>query len=133
MSESDPNYLLAVAEAKKVEANSQGFAKTPVNLGSGDASRTSIQQNNVIIQLLINLHSRVDIIEEELNTLKRGKATEAQAATAVDVDELASKLSQLELGRKKREGKGKFYAFKDPYKILAEEQEKAKKDGWRTQ
>lgn len=123
MSYTDSNYQYALEKSQSF--GPKGFVK-PEQAGSGrDQLLTCISQHNSILQLLVDLHKKIDSIEAELKILRKEKGSSSSS----DLSEVISKLETLSLGPKEvvPEKKGKFYAFKDPYAILEEVKQKLKK------
>nr|ATZ69493.1 ORF2 protein [Cacao swollen shoot Ghana Q virus] len=117
----DSAYQQAIQNAAVYKPT--GFLKSE-QAGSGREQLLScISQHNLIIQLLLDLHSKVDSLEAEIKVLKREKG---KAVQSDEIDSLVTQLKGLNLGPKSKvpESKGKFYAFKDPYVILEEAKKK---------
>jgi hypothetical protein len=126
-----PAYQLALEEVASYETT-VGFKKPELGLPGGDQSRIIIQQNNVIIQLLVNLHKRVGALENQVQIIKgaKNKRIEGSPVEEDDLSKIISKLDNLSLGptdQRTPQKKGIFYAFKDPYKIFEEEKNKGSK------
>nr|QIM56921.1 ORF2 protein [Cacao swollen shoot virus] len=128
MTSDNPVYAQALQEVKTgIDDNTQGLVKIQGQT-AGDLGRIAVWQNNLIIQLLINQHSELKALRAELGELRKGKeAATSSAASTINTDELVEKLSKFSIGQPKpQKKKGTFYAFKDPYVILKEEQDKLK-------
>nr|ATZ69509.1 ORF2 protein [Cacao swollen shoot Ghana R virus] len=96
-----------------------GFLKSE-EAGSGREQLLScISQHNLIIQLLVDLHDKVDNLSAELKVLRKEKT---KAQNPEEIEGLISQLKGLSIGPKEKvpEKKGNLYAFKDPYVILEE-------------
>lgn len=114
MSQTSRAYTEALLETDSLGKPPQGFVKES-DLGSGQLSilKTISKQNNTIIELLIQLHKKLDKFQIEKETQK-------------SIDDISEQLAQLSLGTKtetKTSPKKKypFFVFKDPLLILEEE------------
>lgn len=122
MSVSDDNYQTALEKVQVVEGS--GFSKT-TRLTAGDLSRKEITQNNTIIQLLIDIHTKLDTLKAESTVIKNENG---KAVTEVNLhDDLIKKFEGLTLGKTPKQTKpGTLFAYKDPYVILEEEKNRLK-------
>ncbi|KAG6517513.1 hypothetical protein ZIOFF_020905 [Zingiber officinale] len=78
------------------------------------------RQNNTIIELLLSINTKLDLI------LKKPVDTNNQVA------DLAKQLEGLNLGRTKTKKPEPFFVYKDPLKTLKEEREKLRKEELKT-
>lgn len=98
----------------------EGFIKADKSEIVRDQLIHCLNQHNLLIQLNLDLHQKVDQLLAEVKILKRAQQSEENIA------DLVSKLEHLSLGpsEPKVQQKGKFFAFKDPYVILEEVKQK---------
>lgn len=116
MSVSQKDYIEALLNTNSLGTPSQGFIKdsdTPT--GQVYLQKLIIKQNNSIIELLINLHKKLDKLQIEKDTQK-------------SIDDLSEQLSKISLGPTSTPVQAKkktpFYVFKDPQIIYEEEKVK---------
>ncbi|KAG6532471.1 hypothetical protein ZIOFF_006317 [Zingiber officinale] len=110
------SYREAVSATDSIETPSFGFAKPSDFQGVTPGIAVIIKQNNTEIHLLTQIAETLKEIQQELR----------KQNTPLPQD-LISKLQNLSLGPPKpKEKPGKLRVFKDPYKILKQEQEKLK-------
>ncbi|KAG6483553.1 hypothetical protein ZIOFF_060201 [Zingiber officinale] len=112
------SYREALSSTDPIETPSVGFAKPYDYQCVTPGIATIIKQNNTQLQLLVQIAESLKDIQAELR----------KQNTPPFPQDLISKLQNLSLGSKPKEKAGKLRVFKDPYKILKEEQEKLK--GW---
>lgn len=113
------SYKKALIELSSFDNPSEGFVFQSDTDTTGVKLLKLSKQNNCLINLLIQLHEKVDSLEEKL---KQEKPSTSGSST--ELDDLVSKLSNLSISLEKQVHARKehpFYVFKDPKLILKEE------------
>ncbi|KAG6485640.1 hypothetical protein ZIOFF_054203 [Zingiber officinale] len=103
-----------------------GFARPSDYQGPALGNSAIIRQNNTQIQLLVQIAENLKDIQADPKIII--EQTKGGVKATPIPDDLVEKLKNLTLGpsEKPKEGSRKLRVFKDPYKILKEEQEKLK-------
>ena len=125
----DLTYKKALEDAAAY--NPVGFRKGVEGLKtSPELFGAIVSQNNFIIQLLLNLHLKVDTLEAENKAYRREKGVQAETGSSAEtLEAIRKQLEGLSLKetKPKETKKGTLYTFKDPYVILQDEKSKLKK------
>ncbi|KAD3066934.1 hypothetical protein E3N88_34814 [Mikania micrantha] len=124
------SYKQTIEAVDSIEVPAVGFSKSSGVGTTTQQTGITIKQNNFIIQAITNLLEEVKSVKEDVKELRqefqKGKASAIENEQLLE--ELNKKLETLTIGGEKlHKPKGPYYVFKDPYKILKEEQEKQKK------
>lgn len=120
-------YKEALQATEQLEEPALGFVKPRDHNREGiQKSVTAVtKQNNTLIQLVVDLHEKINTLEEKIERLRK----EPPQSTGISAD-LVTKLENLTLqdqGKKPKETRGKRLVFKDPLEII--KAEKRKLDG----
>ncbi|KAG6535784.1 hypothetical protein ZIOFF_000813 [Zingiber officinale] len=123
---STSSYKEAVQATEQIESPAVEFAKPSEFQGPTSGNMVIIKQNNTQLQLLVQIAKSLKDIQVDLKTIVEQTKGGIKATSLLD--DLITKLQNLSLGptESPKEGKGKLRVFRDPYKILKEEQEKLK-------
>ncbi|KAG6535532.1 hypothetical protein ZIOFF_000554 [Zingiber officinale] len=119
-------YKEAVKATEQIESPAIGFARPSDFQGPTSGNSAIIKQNNTQLQLLVQITEILKGIQADLKII--AEQTKKGVQTTSIPDDLVDKLKNLSLGPvdKLKEPRGKLRVFKNPYKILKEEQEKLK-------
>ncbi|KAG6470161.1 hypothetical protein ZIOFF_071218 [Zingiber officinale] len=126
ITKSTSSYKDTVKATEQIESPAIGFVKPSEFQGPVSGNSVVIIQNNTLLQLLVQIVESLKDIKADLKTLI--EQTKEGIQSNPIPDNLIDKLKNLSLGpaKKPREGRRKLRVFKDPYKIMKEEQEKLK-------
>nr|ACE76857.1 unknown [Citrus yellow mosaic virus] len=130
VTEKTPTYKRALAATEPINSPSLGFVNPEEYSGGITGTKALIKQNNLLIQLVVELSVNVNSLSDQVAQLTEqlGKQPQQGSSSTALPDDLIDKLRDLSLGtEKKKEKRGTFYAYKDPYLIYKEEVEKLKK------
>ncbi|KAG6528853.1 hypothetical protein ZIOFF_011045 [Zingiber officinale] len=119
------SYKEVVQTTEQIESPVIGFAEPSKFQGPNSGNFAIIKHNNTQLQLLVQIAESLKDIQGDLKTVL--EQTRKGATTSFIPDELIDKLKGLSLTEKPKEKKGQLRGFRDPYKILEEEQTKLKK------
>lgn len=127
-SEATLSYKKAVLATESIESPALGFIRPADYKGANTGQAALIKQNNTLIQLVVDLSEKVTSLSDNIKTLRDEVRQLQKGKEVVDItDDLISKLERLTLGQpepKPKEKKGTLRVFKDPFKILDEENAK---------
>nr|AIK01819.1 ORF2 [Piper yellow mottle virus] len=117
-------YTEALKATEQIEEPAHRFVKPRDHNREGiQKSVTAVtKQNNTLIQLMVDLHERINTLEEKIERLRK----EPLQSSGISAD-LVTKLENLTLReREKRpkEPRGKRLVFRDPLEIIKEERRK---------
>lgn len=126
LARSTKSYREALLNTEHLDAPNLGFIKPSEYQGTPFVQTAIIKQNNIQIHLLVQIAETLKDIQGDLKLILKQTAS---SSSPVLPDDLVTKLTKLSLGptEKPREGRGQLRVFRDPYKILQEEQAKLKK------
>lgn len=129
LARSTKSYRDALLSTEYLESSSLGFIKPSEHHGPPFVKNAIIKQNNTQLHLLVQIAETLRDIQTDLKTLLAKQDATPGASTSAIPDDLITKLTKLSLGpsERPREGRGKLRVFRDPYKILQDEQAKLKK------
>lgn len=99
---------------KALELTKNTFGDNSVGFIGKDPTQTSTaKQLNTVIQLLIQVHTRLGVIEDELNKIKTARpSTSGGKDYSAELDNITNRLSELKVGGKTTEEKGKLKVLK---------------------
>lgn len=116
-------YKEALTATEQIEEPALGFVKPRDHNREGiQRSVTAVtKQNNTLIQLVVNLHEKINTLEEKIEKLRK----EPLQSTGISAD-LITKLENLTIQEreKPKEPRGKRLVFKDPLEIIKAEKKK---------
>ncbi|KAG6495813.1 hypothetical protein ZIOFF_043641 [Zingiber officinale] len=122
LSRNTQSYRDAVKGTDPIESPSVGFTKSSDYQGPTFRNSTIIKQNNTQLQLLAQITESLKDIQDDLKTIL--EQTKGGIAPSSFPEDSIQKLQNLSLGQaseKQKENKGTLRVFKDPYKILKEQ------------
>lgn len=115
-----PAYLEALKRLSQFDSPCEGLVH-PAEESTGTKIQKILKQNNCIIDLLVQVHEKLEKLQEKLDS------QQTVVKELPEIEDLITKLSNLSLGTKssypaRREAP--FYVFKDPKIIWKEERAK---------
>ncbi|ACV74336.1 hypothetical protein [Pelargonium vein banding virus] len=121
-------YIAAAQATEALGSPAEGFLSVK-NIPPGSSSQTAllIKQNNFLLELVLDLHRKINGVEARLSRAKEP----AEGSQGQGLEEIIQKLDKLKIGDGEQKthsikGPGKVYFYRDPKALAEEERRKAK-------
>ncbi|QBH21732.1 hypothetical protein KM718_gp2 [Polyscias mosaic virus] len=106
-------YQEAIKDTAEIVSPSAGFTDPAIATGVNSGNSAIIKQLNTVIHLTTKLHSRVEALDERLQSLE-SKVNNTLVSTSSIPIELSKQIAAINIGVRPREPSGLIRTFVDP-------------------